>query len=388
METALEVAHTVPGRIRVRLPVLKRHPEYETVLQTQVQSLNSVKAVRVNSTARSMIVQYDPRLTSEKSFTTKLLDAIEPICLTESKPLDRKLPLDCEPIHLTTYEAVQFEAIKAWKHRQISELKEIIGRLLLASRALINFFFLNKVLEKIASLCEQTTANWQQDWEKLKSSTDVEQFNDLRRGTLESCDRLSEQVTKAAQSQAALQGSLSGLFDVFGEVADEGLTLVLALQTIHRIGLCYGYAPQTSDEQAFAWAIFNAAIAQTQEEFENTQITIRQLQRSLNKQALEDETLQDTLEEDVEDLLVDSAIEQGIAQLSGETLGGIVPILSIVMNLFADRHLIDDISEAATREFQQRWLLENRKIRFPKLSTGGSYDFNAASSTGNSPKTD
>lgn len=51
------------------------------------------------------------------------------------------------------------------------------------------------------------------------------------------------------------------------------------------------------------------AIALTQEEFEKTQVMLRNLQRSLNKQALQDETLKDTLEEDVGEALIDSAIE-------------------------------------------------------------------------------
>ncbi len=377
METPVEVVHTVLGRVRVRLPTLKRPPEYEA-LQQRVRSLAAVKAVRVNPTARSLIVHYDPQSTPEETFNTKLIFTLQSIGLADpqaetaidltARP-QGQLSFDCEPIQLTTYEQSQFEAIEAWKHRRIEGLEAILGWLLISSRGLLNFLFLNSVLEKVAGGCERVTGNWQHDWEKLKPSVGVQQPIELRRGALERSDQLSAQVTKAAEKQAVLQGSLSGLFDVFGEIADEGLTLVLAVQTIHRVGLCYGYAPQTPDERAFAWAIFNAAIAPTQEEFETTQATLRQLQRSLNKQALEDTALEDTLEEDVEDLLIDTAIEQGVALLTGETFAGIVPVLSVVMSLLADRNLITNISIAATREFQQRWLLENRKIRFPNPST-------------------
>lgn len=47
-------------------------------------------------------------------------------------------------------------------------------------------------------------------------------------------------------------------------------------------------------------------------------------------------------------------------------LGGIVPILSVVSDILVDRDLIEKVSQAARREFQQRWLLENGKIRFPE----------------------
>ena len=367
-DVAVQVVHSIPGRIRVKLSRLKSNPNDQDKLQQQVQALRAVKTVRVNSIARSLTVQYDAGQISEADFSTNLIAAIQPkqaVSSAKNSP-DSALPPDCEVIQLTSYEQVQFEAILAWKHRQISWLKELTGHVLLSAQGFLNFLLLNKALERVALVCESATKNWQQDWEKLKPVAGVEEAIALRQGFLERCDHLSASVTDHALKQASVQGGLGGLFDVFGEVADEGLTLVLALQTIHRIGLCYGYQPQTPDEQAFAWAIFSAAIAMTQEEFEQTQVTIRNLQRSLNQQALEDETLQDTLEEDVSDLLIDSAIEQGIAQLSGETLGNLIPLLSIVMDVLADRDLIEQVSGAAKREFQQRWLLENRKIRFPQ----------------------
>lgn len=378
-EIAVQVIHLIPGRIRVRLPVLKHNPDYGAVLQKQVQSLAAVKAVRVNPTAESMTIEYNPHSTSEADFSTAVVTAIQSTSLADltflekTNPAERAsgsfLPPDCEVIQLTPYEEAQFEAIKTWKHRKLSGLKEIMGHLLMAAKGLLNFLFLNLVLEKIASVCESATAGWQRDWEKLKSLAGVEDAIALRQSPLETCDRLSEHVMNVALEKAAAQGSISGLLNVFGEIANEELTLVLALQTIHRIGLCYGYPPQTSDEQALIWAIFNAAIALTQEEYEKTQALMRSIQRSLNKQALEDETLKDMLEEDVDEMLVDSAIEQGIAQLSGETFAGVVPVLNIVMNVFADRDLIEQISTAAKREFQLRWLLENRKVRFPEPST-------------------
>lgn len=127
-----------------------------------------------------------------------------------------------------------------------------MGQLLMASQGLLNFFFLNRVLEKVASVCERACASWQQDWEKLKPIAKVEDVTYLRRGSLEICDHLSEQVMQNALNKATVQGGLSGVLDVFGEVADEALTLALALQTIHGTGLCYGYTPQTPDEKVFA----------------------------------------------------------------------------------------------------------------------------------------
>jgi EcsC protein family/Heavy metal associated domain 2 len=366
MSGIAHVIHKIPGRIRLRLDQSEGNLNDED-LQRRVQSLSGVNAVQVNPIARSMTIQYDPDSTFEADFSTELATALQSVTFEmNTKPIsgEEYISLNYKVIQLTPYEQTQFEAIKLWKHRRISKVKELIGHLLMAGRGLLNVVFLNQALETVASVCERGSASWQRDWEHLKSSAGVEDAMALRRGSLEGCDRLSEHVIVSAIAKASAQGGVSGLFDMFGEIADEGLTLVLALQTIHHIGLCYGYQPQTSDEQSFGWAIFNAAIALTQAEYETIQTTMQSIQRSLNKQALEDETLKDTIEEDLKERLVDSAIEQGIAQLSEETLGGVVPVLSILMNIVADQELIEQVSTAAKREFQLRWLLENQKVRF------------------------
>lgn len=126
METALQVVHTVPGRIRIRLPLLKRDPDLETILQKQVHSLNAVRTVRVNPSAKSLIVQYDAHSTSEASFSTDLVTAVQFACPADPHgiqthpadiPLQGQLPPDCEIIELTPYEAMQFAAIETWKHQ-------------------------------------------------------------------------------------------------------------------------------------------------------------------------------------------------------------------------------------------------------------------------------
>lgn len=63
-----------------------------------------------------------------------------------------------------------------------------------------------------------------------------------------------------------MEGGAVALLGMAGEIARVDLLLGLALQTLHRTGLCYGYAPQTELERQMAWAILEIAVAMTDEE--------------------------------------------------------------------------------------------------------------------------
>jgi len=218
------------------------------------------------------------------------------------------------------------------------------------------------VFTKLGAACSRATANWQQDWQELKVQALVENYHQLRQGDLEKCDRLAAQVAQRSLEQVTAEGGITEIAEIWGEVINDGLTLVLALVTIHRIGLCYGYAPDKMQEKAFAWGIFNVGIAQTQRERQQARKNIQNLRLALDERRLEKETLEDSIEDDTDDLLIDSAIEQVLTTLTEETAGGIVPVLSIFLSLWADDNMISEISTAAKREFQLRWLLDNQKI--------------------------
>lgn len=52
--------HHLPGRLRIKLPSLKRNARYAATLQTTLSALPGVRDVRVNTLTGSLLVGYDP----------------------------------------------------------------------------------------------------------------------------------------------------------------------------------------------------------------------------------------------------------------------------------------------------------------------------------------
>lgn len=55
-----EVAHSLPGRLRLRISELKQHPEIAIQLQHGLGSLEQLQSMEVNARAGSVVLQYDP----------------------------------------------------------------------------------------------------------------------------------------------------------------------------------------------------------------------------------------------------------------------------------------------------------------------------------------
>lgn len=349
----------------MEVPLLKSHPAYESALQKSVQSLDAVTDVRLNPRACSLVVHYNPQVVSDTAFNQQILSAIQSVQPVEAveQPV-----VSFEAANLTAYEAAQFAAIQQWQQQEIAGLTWLLGHGLNLLKGVLNVLIPAVVFEKIGVTCDAATANWQQDWQDLKPLAEVEDYSLLRQGTLNTCDALASHVTEQALVETTAEGGITGLFEWFGEVVDDGLTIVLALRTIHRIGLCYGYAPETAKEQAFAWEILNVGIAQTPTERQSALTALRDLRVQLNPQQPEQETLRDSLEEDANAMLLDSVVEQGLAELTEETAASIVPVLGLFLSIWADRSMIEAVSTAAQREFQLRWLYDNHKVHLTESS--------------------
>ena len=69
----LQIVHSLPGRIHIKIPRLKRDLSYSERLQQLVKSLGAVTDVRVNSASASMIVYYNSRSIENKIMQRELI---------------------------------------------------------------------------------------------------------------------------------------------------------------------------------------------------------------------------------------------------------------------------------------------------------------------------
>ncbi|MFB2836127.1 EcsC family protein [Floridanema evergladense] len=368
LNVEFKVVHKVFGRIRLKIPMLKSNPDYGWLLEKLVKSIEMVKEVRINPLASSLVVEYDRHAISEADLQAKLESAIHianhPVLALHLQPF-----LAYEAIDLSEYEATQLTEIEEWLDKQKPfGIKELTGYVFQFLKKIVNFIVPSWVFKKIGTACEAATKNWQHDWQKIKPEAQVEEYTKLRYSKLEVCDRLSEQIINHSRKEAFAIGSFAALTElgnvIVGEVGDSIETMTYGLKTIHRIGLCYGYAPESPQEQAFVWGIFNIATAQTEQEWEEARRTLQSLSLNLDKVNLEEGTVEDLTEKKANRELIDSAVKGAIYTLTQSTASQLIPLYSFVVDTLGDMRLIEGIAKAAKREYQLRWLLDNQKISF------------------------
>ncbi len=81
--------HHLPGRLRLKLPALKRNAAYAQALQTSLSTVPGVLAVRANTLTGSLLISYDPVRVDGASLQRAVpgappaMRAVCPTCVTQ-----------------------------------------------------------------------------------------------------------------------------------------------------------------------------------------------------------------------------------------------------------------------------------------------------------------
>lgn len=71
----IEIIHSIPGRVRLRINCLREDESYAEKLRQRLESLADVQAVSINSSAASVVINYTPAI-SEAIFQQRIFQAI------------------------------------------------------------------------------------------------------------------------------------------------------------------------------------------------------------------------------------------------------------------------------------------------------------------------
>ncbi|MCU0536902.1 MAG: EcsC family protein [Hydrococcus sp. Prado102] len=189
----------------------------------------------------------------------------------------------------------------------------------------------------------------------LKSSLELQQAR------LEVCDRLAHRVKDWESWLGGALASITGFFEVIGEITEISLSVVLALQTIRKIGLCYGYPPQTQQERLLGWSILAIATAQTPLEKQQAFSAFYHWQNTLYRQMF-DEILEDAIDDELFNSVRDMVFRQAIVYLSEDLSVDNVPFIGSVLGAFANSSFISKQPPIRNRELQPRSNVPNRDI--------------------------
>ncbi len=71
------VAHVIPGRIRFHIPRLGKDSEYAEKLKLVIQSTPNITDVRINPSAASIVIKYQPCTVSDQEMRSHLVNLIQ-----------------------------------------------------------------------------------------------------------------------------------------------------------------------------------------------------------------------------------------------------------------------------------------------------------------------
>ena len=372
-----QVVHAIAGRLRLRIPRLSADSDYCYRLKALVESVESVRKVRLNPVAQSIVIDYDPKALTETTLLSRLSPIIQQAAhpsshrqlqLATGQPRERLvIEIDRQEVlftseTITPYEQEQVREINQWLSEEPGGLSKGIDQVFNSVAAVTGRLIPDGLVQKMLHKIETATDNWQADWKRQLPLARVEDYRQLKQAELTFCDRLADEVKRQAVASGAVEGGLSTLGGWGGEGVDLPLSLLLAWQTVCRSGLCYGYSPEAKTDKQLAWVILAMGTATTLKEKRKAIKAWHELNQFLYPQILKD-LVQASLEGDTFETMLESLIRQIVKSVMEKESQESLPILGTVLGVQAGASLIEDVSLAARRVFQTRWLLENEKLR-------------------------
>lgn len=161
-------------------------------------------------------------------------------------------------IALNEYEAEQLDAIREWKEKDVNIVLKIVESIG-APITLITRFLIPESVISGAINGANKAGGVLADSEDIKLLGGVSDVRRLRFVDLELSDFLADGVTKWAVGMAAAEGAITGVGGMFSLAIDIPIIVTLALRTIHKIGLCYGYEAKSEADNQFALGVLSAA---------------------------------------------------------------------------------------------------------------------------------
>jgi len=260
---------------------------------------------------------------------------------------------------LTHYEQEQVAEIQAWRAEEPGVVSRAVGWVTQPLAWVVQQLIPTPAIRGVLD-----GANWAADHlantKGIIRQAGVVKIEDLRRQDLELCDRLANEVHNWAIGYAIAEGSASGATGLPGLLASIPAIILLALRTIHKIGLCYGYQCSQPEERQFILRILSAAGANSLKEKTASLVLLRELQIILARETWKHIMKEGGAKRAAIIATRNLARQLGVNLTKRKALAA-VPVVGAVVGGSADGWFIKDVGWAARRVFQERWLNERHQ---------------------------
>ena len=263
------------------------------------------------------------------------------------------------------YMMQQYALIKAWENEEPGIVSKTFGKLLSPVGKLISVVVPEKVIESSINAAN-AAAQYLTDTNDVLRDGKVESIEELRTKDLKLSDQLADSVHNWAVGIATAEGGAVGATGLPGLIADIPFITTLALRTIHKIGVCYGFTADASnaeEEKAFVLGVLAAANASTLGEKAGFILGLKQISVLIQRNAWKK-----LAEMGSANLLAKSIVSvRQAAKLIGVNLtkrkaSQSIPFIGGAVGAALNASFINDIAWAARRSYQRRWLEENKVI--------------------------
>jgi hypothetical protein len=265
---------------------------------------------------------------------------------------------------LTEYERRQLAAIEAWKNAEPGVLSRAFG-VVVAPVEWIVQTVVPEVVVRNAIDGASKLARFMTDTEDVLRAAQVSSVAALRSKELSLCDRLADDVHNLAIAIAVAEGSTTGAMGIVSAPIDVPAIITVAMRTIHKIGICYGYECKTDEDEQFYRGILAAAGATTLEEKAvalGALTTIRVVLVRQTWKAMAKSITQHQLGRGMITVTAYDLVKQiGISLIRHRALAAI-PVIGAIVGGSANGWYIKAVGWAARRSFQERWLADAGKL--------------------------
>jgi len=272
------------------------------------------------------------------------------------------------------YEARQVRRIHKWQRRRPGWIARTIELLVSPIVYLFRRIIPHSTVESVLHGNLSFARRWAREGRTLRS-LGVAHHSELTEAELLHSDRTVRRIHGRAVWLAAGVGFVSGIFGIFALPVGMAAILNIALRTIHRIGLCYGYPADSEAERLFVYYTLSLAGNRRPEDKAISLQAMRELQAAIAAKPPEPDQLRtpvdDTLRHKAFTIAHHDFSREITKQLVEVRILTSIPGIGGLVSLIVDTRYMRSVGWAARHAYQLRWLEE--RVRLPEaLAIAGS----------------
>ncbi|KUO59693.1 MAG: ATPase [Gracilibacter sp. BRH_c7a] len=264
----------------------------------------------------------------------------------------------------TPYENEQIVKIKEWKNEVPGVISKAFGIVVEPLGWLVKKVVPEAAIRGALDF-SNAMAKWLTDTNDIKRDACVENMEELKTKNLQLSDKLADEVHNWAIGVGVAEGAGTGVLGLPGIAVDIPVVITIALRTIHKIGVCYGYEVRTQDDNEFILAIMSAAGANSVAEKNSALLLLRSIEVTIAKNTwkkLAQVAAEKQIGKEAGIIALRNLAKQLGINLTKRKALAAIPFIGGIIGGSVNGWYIKEVGWAARRAFQERWLIDNHKI--------------------------